>query len=43
MITIPDKLAPFKKITIYKLRFKTKLWITNALQRSISINLLKIY
>ena len=30
MINIPDKLAPFKKITIYKLRFKTKPWITNG-------------
>ena len=29
--------APFKKISKYKLKFKTKPWITAALQKSISI------
>ena len=32
-----DKHAPFKKISKYKLKFKTKPWITPALQKSISI------
>ena len=32
-----DKHAPFKKISKYKLKFKTKPWITAALQKSISI------
>ena len=32
-----DKLAPFKKISKYNLKFKTKPWITAALQKSISI------
>ena len=32
-----DKRAPFKKISKYKLKFKTKPWITAALQKSISI------
>ena len=32
-----DKLAPFKKINKHKLKFKTKPWITIALQKSISI------
>ena len=32
-----DKHAPFKTISKYKLKFKTKSWITPALQKSISI------
>ena len=32
-----DKHAPFKKISKYKLKFKTKPWITAALQKSFSI------
>ena len=32
-----DKHAPFRKISKYKLKFKTKPWITAALQKSISI------
>ena len=32
-----DKCAPFKKISKYKLKLKTKPWITPALQKSISI------
>ena len=32
-----DKRAPFIKISKYKLKFKTKPWITTALQQSISI------
>ena len=32
-----DKHAPFKKISKFKLKFKTKPWITAALQKSISI------
>ena len=34
-----DKHAPFKKISKYKLKFKTmdKPWITAALQKSLSI------
>ena len=32
-----DKHAPFKKISKYKLKFKTKPWITPPLQKSISI------
>ena len=30
-------MPPFKKISKYKLKFKTKLWITAALQKLISI------
>ena len=37
MNNTPDKHAPFKKITKYKLKFKTKPWIITALQKSISI------
>ena len=37
MNSILDSNAPFKKISKYKLRFKTKLWITPALQKSISV------
>ena len=38
-----DTHAPLKKVNKYKLKFKTKPWITPALQKSISIknNLLK--
>ena len=32
-----DKHAPFKKISKYKLKFKTKPWLTPALQKSVSI------
>ena len=43
MNSIFDMHAPLKKVKKYKLKFKTKLWITSALQKSISIknNLLK--
>ena len=43
MNSISDKHAPLKKDNKYKLKFKTKLWITPVLQKSISIenNLLK--
>ena len=37
MNNILNKHAPFKKIIKYKLKFKTKPWITPALQKSISI------
>ena len=29
--------TPFKRVNKYKLRFKTKLWITPALQKSLSV------
>ena len=32
-----DKYAPLKKLSKYKLTFKTKPWITAALQKSVSI------
>ena len=40
-----DRHAQFKKISKYKLKFKTKPWTTAALQKSISIknSLLKKY
>ena len=40
---LPNKYAPFKKIGKYK--FKTKLWITIGIQKSISVKnkLLKIF
>ena len=43
MNSILDVHAPLKKVNKYKLKFKTKPWITSALQKSISIknNLLK--
>ena len=37
MSRIIDKLAPLKKLSKYKLKFKTKPWITTTLQKSISI------
>ena len=37
MNDILDKHTPFKKISKYKLKFKTKPWITAALQKPISI------
>ena len=37
MNSILDSNAPFKRVSKYKLRFKTKLWITPALQKSISV------
>ena len=42
---ILDKYPPFQKITKYKLKFKTKPWITTVLQKCISskINILKNY
>ena len=36
MSRILDKHVPLKKLSIYKLKFKTKPWITAALQKSIS-------
>ena len=41
--SILDVHAPFKKVNMYKLKFKTKPWITPALQKSIlnKSNLLK--
>ena len=41
--SILDAHAPFRKANKYKLKLKTKTWITPALQRSVSIknNLLK--
>ena len=43
MESILDTHAPLKKVNKYKLKFKTKPWITPALQKSISFkdNLLK--
>ena len=35
--SILDSNAPFKRVKKYKLRFKTKPWITPALQKSISV------
>ena len=45
MTNILDKHAQFKKITKYKVKFRTRSWITPALQKSISIenNILKVY
>ena len=37
MNRILDKHAPLKRLSKYKLKFKTKPWITMALQKSISI------
>ena len=37
MSKILDKHAPLKRLSKYKLKFKTKPWITTALQKSISI------
>ena len=37
MNSILDSNAPFKRVNKYKLRFKTKPWITPALQKSISL------
>ena len=37
MSRILDKHAPLKKLSKYKLKFKTKPWITNALQKPNSI------
>ena len=37
MNSILDSNAPFKRVNKYKLRFKTKPWITPALQKSISV------
>ena len=35
--SLPDCYGPFKKISKYKLKFKTKPWITSGLQKAISI------
>ena len=45
MTNILDKHAQFKKITKYKVKFRTRSWITPALQKSISIEnkILKVY
>ena len=45
MIELLHKHTPFKKISKYTLKFKTKPWITAALQKSVSIknSLLKKY
>ena len=37
MSRIHDKHAPLQKLSKYKLKFKTKPWITTALPKSISI------
>ena len=37
MNSILDSNAPFKRVNKYKLRFKTKPWITPALQKSVSV------
>ena len=37
MNSILDSNAPFKRVNKYKLRFKTKAWITPTLQKSISV------
>ena len=37
MNSILDSNAPFKRVSKYKLRFKTKPWITHALQKKISV------
>ena len=37
MNSLLDKYAPFKKISIYRLKFKTKPWITFGIQKSIFI------
>ena len=37
MTDLLDKHAPFKRISKYKLKFKTKPWITVVLQKSVSI------
>ena len=37
MNSLLNKCAPFKKISKYKLKFKTKTWITFGIQKSISV------
>ena len=37
MNSLLNKYAPFKKISRYKLKFKTKPWITISIQKSISV------
>ena len=37
MNSLLDKYSPFKKISKYKLKFKTKAWINFGIQKSISI------
>ena len=37
MNSLLNKYAPFKKISKYKLKFKTKTWITFGIQKSISV------
>ena len=43
MNSILDEHAPLKRVNKYKLKFKSKPWITPAIQKSISVknNLLK--
>ena len=36
-LEVLDQYAPFKKFNKYKLKFKTKPWITTELQNSISV------
>ena len=45
MNSILDEHAPLKRVNKYKLKFKSKPWITPAIQKSISVknNLLKIF
>ena len=37
MNSLLDSNAPFKRVNKYKLKFKTKPWITPALQKSVSV------
>ena len=37
MKSILDSNTPFKRVSKYKLRFKTKPWITPTIQKSISV------
>ena len=37
MNSIPDEHAPLKRIDKYKLKFKSKPWITPTIQKSISV------
>ena len=37
MNSVLDSNAPFKRVNKYKLRFKTKRWITPALHKSVSV------
>ena len=37
MNSVLESNAPFKRVSKYKLRFKTKTWVTPALQKSIPV------